>query len=100
MMMMMMKNPIILVTCILLFTSLTVMASPTSFGPNECCFEFFSRRLPKNRVVRYKHTDKQCPKTAVIFTMMNGAELCTNPSEPWVQNIIVAKEKALGVQSN
>ncbi|XP_044026137.1 monocyte chemotactic protein 1B-like isoform X2 [Siniperca chuatsi] len=104
MMMMMMKKPIILVTCILLFSSLAVVASETSSGP-ECCFQFFSRRLPMRMVVRYKYTDPRCSKKAVIFTMISGAELCTNPSEPWVQNIITAKEwdhtnTALGVQSN
>ncbi|XP_044026134.1 C-C motif chemokine 4-like [Siniperca chuatsi] len=104
-MMMMMKNPIILVTCILLFSSLTVMASQASSGPDDCCFEFYPKRLPKNRVVRYKYTDPRCSKEAVIFTMISGAKLCTNPSEPWVQNIITAKEwdhtnTALGVKSN
>ncbi|XP_044026131.1 collagenase 3-like isoform X3 [Siniperca chuatsi] len=80
-------------------------SGPASSGPDDCCFQFYPKRLPIRRVVRYRYTDPRCSKEAVIFTMISGAELCTNPSEPWVQNIITAKEwdhtnTALGVKSN
>ncbi|XP_069014857.1 C-C motif chemokine 4-like [Embiotoca jacksoni] len=92
-MMTMMKNPVILVTCILLFSTLTVLASQNGFGPKDCCFMFISHRLDKNKVVDFDYTDKMCSMESVLFTMKNGNKLCVDPSIQWVQNIIKAKEK-------
>ncbi|XP_038581994.1 C-C motif chemokine 5-like [Micropterus salmoides] len=91
-MMTMMKNPIILVTCVLLLSSLAVLASQSSFGPDDCCFQFFSKRLPKNRVMTYQYTDERCTNKAVLFTMRNHAKICVNPSEQWVKSIIETKQ--------
>ncbi|XP_070843849.1 C-C motif chemokine 14-like [Chaetodon trifascialis] len=94
MMMMMMKKPIILMTCILLFSSLAVLASENSFSPDECCFDFYSTKLPKSKVVSYRHTDERCSKTAVVFTMKKGGAFCVDPSVDWVKNIMKAKDRA------
>uniref|UniRef100_A0A8P4KMU1 C-C motif chemokine n=2 Tax=Dicentrarchus labrax TaxID=13489 RepID=A0A8P4KMU1_DICLA len=85
--MMMMKNPIVLVTCVLLLSSLAVLAYPNSFGPDECCFKF-AKSLPKTKVSNYRYTEGQCPMSAVIFMMKKGRQFCANPSENWVQDII------------
>ncbi|XP_075940893.1 C-C motif chemokine 4-like [Anarhichas minor] len=92
-MMMMMKNPMTLMTCTLLFSSLAVVAYQGSFGPNECCFNFISTRLRKDKVVSYKFTDERCSMEGVSFTMKNGAEICADPSLQWVKFIIKAKER-------
>ncbi|XP_041814956.1 C-C motif chemokine 4-like [Chelmon rostratus] len=92
MMMTMMKKPIILMTCVLLFSCLAVLASDNSFSPDECCFDFYSMKLPKNKVVSYKYTDVRCPKSAVILTMKRGGAFCVDPSLDWVKNIIKAKD--------
>ncbi|XP_070705824.1 C-C motif chemokine 4-like [Pempheris klunzingeri] len=90
---MMMKNSIILVTCLLLMSSVAVLASENGFGPVECCFSFHSTRLPKNKVVSYKYTDKRClSQSAVIFKMKKGGVVCASPSVQWVKDIIKAKE--------
>ncbi|XP_071335041.1 chemokine (C-C motif) ligand 38, duplicate 4 [Trachinotus anak] len=94
-MMTMMKNPIMLVACTLLFSSLAVLASQNSFGPDKCCFAFVSKPLPKRRVVSYTNTDDLCPMKGVLFKMLNGNELCADPSVEWVTKIIEAKEKLL-----
>ncbi|XP_076612870.1 C-C motif chemokine 14-like [Chaetodon auriga] len=91
-MMMMMKKPIILMACILLLSSLAVLASEHSFSPDECCFAFYSTKLPKNKVVSYRHTDERCSKTAVVVTMKNGGMFCVDPSVDWVKNIMKAKK--------
>uniref|UniRef100_A0A8D0D8H1 Chemokine interleukin-8-like domain-containing protein n=2 Tax=Sander lucioperca TaxID=283035 RepID=A0A8D0D8H1_SANLU len=91
--MMMMKNPVILVTCALLFSSLAVLAHQGSFGPNECCFQFVSSRLRRDRVLSYEYTDKRCSMDGVFFTMKNGAQICADPSLQWVKNLMQAKEK-------
>ncbi|XP_038581993.1 C-C motif chemokine 26-like [Micropterus salmoides] len=95
MMMMMKKNPIILVTCVLLSSSLAV---PEILY--DCCLQFFSTRLPKNSVVSYKYTEKGCLHKAVLFTMRNGAKICVNPSEKWVKNIIKTKHWIQKVNSS
>ncbi|XP_059212786.1 C-C motif chemokine 4-like [Centropristis striata] len=91
----MMKNPVILVTCVVLFSSLAVLASQGAFGPDECCFSFISTKLPKDKVVSFKYTAKQCAVPGVLFTMMNGRELCADPSVQWVKNLIKTKERLL-----
>ncbi|KAK9531717.1 hypothetical protein VZT92_011124 [Zoarces viviparus] len=93
MMMMMMKNPMTLMTCTLLFSSLAVVAYQGSFGPNACCFDFISTRLRKDKVVSYKLTDERCSMEGVFFTMKNGAKICADPSLPWVKFIIKAKQR-------
>ncbi|KAK2856378.1 hypothetical protein Q5P01_005113 [Channa striata] len=90
----MMKNPIILVACTLLFSSLAVLASQTSFGPSECCFRFRNAMLPRKSVVSYKYTDAMCPMEGVLFTMRNGGEICADPSKDWVRKIIEGKRRA------
>ncbi|GAA6224375.1 C-C motif chemokine 4-like, partial [Lates japonicus] len=89
--MMMMKNPVVLVACTLLFSSLAVLASQ-SFGPEECCFKFASKPLPKRKVVSYKHTENLCPMRGVLFTMLSGTQICVDPGVLWVQNIMKAKD--------
>ncbi|KAF3702727.1 C-C motif chemokine 4-like Lymphocyte activation gene 1 protein [Channa argus] len=93
-MMTMMKNPMILVACTLLFASLVVLSSQSSFGPSECCFRYRNAVLPKKSVVYYKYTDVLCPMEGVLFTMKNGGEICADPSKEWVKNIIEAKKRA------
>ncbi|XP_071393611.1 C-C motif chemokine 3-like [Centroberyx affinis] len=86
-MMMMMKNPVVLVVCTLLFSTLA-LASQSSFAPGECCFRFARGRLPKNNVLSYRHTHSQCAMNGLLFHMKSGVELCVDPTQRWVQNII------------
>ncbi|XP_028253567.1 C-C motif chemokine 4-like [Parambassis ranga] len=92
-MMLMKKNPTVLVTCILLLSSLTALAYESAFSPKGCCFKFYSKRLPKNKVLSYTHTDKLCSMEGVLFEMKEGKELCVDPNMQWVKNIIKAKNK-------
>nr|QIH54607.1 C-C motif chemokine 3 [Larimichthys crocea] len=87
-MMMMMKKPIVLMTCLLLVSSLAIVASQVSFGPENCCFDFVAGKLNKRKVVEYRYTDPRCAKQAVVFTMKKGSELCARASEDWVKNIV------------
>uniref|UniRef100_A0AAQ5YLI2 C-C motif chemokine n=1 Tax=Amphiprion ocellaris TaxID=80972 RepID=A0AAQ5YLI2_AMPOC len=92
---MMMKMKIALVTCVLLVSSLAVMASENTFSPEYCCFSFYESRLRKSSVVEVIHTDKLCTKQGVLFKMTNGKKICVDPSVQWVKNIIEAKNKEL-----
>ncbi|XP_034017956.1 monocyte chemotactic protein 1B-like [Thalassophryne amazonica] len=88
-----MKKFVPLVMCALLFSILAVSASSRTFGPDECCFNFISKRLDKNKVVSFKRTNTMCSKDAVVFKMLNGVEICAELAQPWVQKIIKAKTK-------
>ncbi|XP_061562947.1 chemokine (C-C motif) ligand 38, duplicate 4 [Cololabis saira] len=90
-MMMMMKNPVILVTCLMSLSFLAVLASENSFGPDKCCFRYISYRLPLKKVQSFKYTDTLCSMEGVLFTMRKGAEICADPTMPWVKRIIEAK---------
>ncbi|XP_034555719.1 C-C motif chemokine 5-like [Notolabrus celidotus] len=92
MIMKMMKNPIILVTCVLLFAALTVLASPSVFGPDKCCFEFVPGPLPKKGVLRYKYTNNQCSKRGVLLEMKNKHTYCADPSVKWVKEAMAAHD--------
>ncbi|XP_040016439.2 C-C motif chemokine 4-like [Gasterosteus aculeatus] len=87
-----MKNPGALMTCALLFSSLAAAARQGSFGPDECCFAASSTRLRENNVLSYKFTDDRCSREGVFFTVKNGAKICADPSDQWVQFLIKAKE--------
>ncbi|KAM9356139.1 C-C motif chemokine 4-like [Pholidichthys leucotaenia] len=91
----MVKTIFILVTCILLFASFAMVTSQNGFGPGKCCFDFYPRSLPKKRVVKFNYTNGLCSKTGVLFTMQSGAEVCVNPSVPWVKKIITDLEEKL-----
>ncbi|XP_029903316.1 C-C motif chemokine 4-like [Myripristis murdjan] len=93
-----MKKPVILVVCTLLFSSLAVLASQSSFGPEECCFKMYPRRLPKDNVVNYHYTHTLCPRHGVFFTMKNDKVFCVNPALGWVQNTIAAVDSRLMTQ--
>ncbi|XP_037305585.2 C-C motif chemokine 4-like [Pungitius pungitius] len=88
-----MKNPIALMTCTLLFSSLAVLAHQGSFGPDECCFAFISSRLRKDAVQSYRLTDERCSMEGVSFTLKNGVKVCADPSHRWVKSLIKAQER-------
>ncbi|XP_041832228.1 C-C motif chemokine 4-like [Melanotaenia boesemani] len=96
MMMMMMKNPIFLVACVLLLSSLTVLASDNTFGPDKCCFKFVSKPLPKKKVVSYIHTDNLCSMEGVLFKMVRGNEICADPTQSWVKKVMEAVDIQIG----
>ncbi|XP_022044806.2 C-C motif chemokine 14-like [Acanthochromis polyacanthus] len=90
---MMMKMKIALVTCVLLVSSLALVASESSFGPQFCCFSYYEGRLRKANVMDVRLTASMCAKKGVILTMLNGLNVCVDPSVQWVKSIIEAKEK-------
>ncbi|KAM4713110.1 C-C motif chemokine 5-like [Anableps anableps] len=91
--MVMMKNSVIMATCLLLLSSLALQTYANTFGPDECCFKFVPKPLPKNRVLKFRYTDSLCPMEGVLLTMKNNKEFCADISQQWVKDIIKAKEK-------
>ncbi|XP_039873421.1 C-C motif chemokine 3-like [Simochromis diagramma] len=85
-MMMMMKNPVILMACIVLLSSL--VTSDSTFGPEKCCFQFLHKRFPANRVTSFEYTDKRCAMEGVLLKTVGDKQLCADPTMQWVKKII------------
>ncbi|XP_054449330.1 C-C motif chemokine 4 isoform X2 [Pteronotus mesoamericanus] len=51
--------------------------------PTACCFSFTTRQLPRDFVVDYYETSSLCSQPAVV-----GRQVCSNPSDSWVQEYI------------
>ncbi|KAK5606938.1 hypothetical protein CRENBAI_012874 [Crenichthys baileyi] len=91
--MVMMKSPFVLAICLLLLSSLVLQTYAYNFGPDECCFKFIPKALPKKRVVNFRRTESLCPMEGVLFTMKNGNEFCADTSQQWVKDIIKDQER-------
>ncbi|XP_013867347.1 C-C motif chemokine 4-like [Austrofundulus limnaeus] len=103
-MMMMMKSPVTMATCLLLFSSLAILVKEISgsHNPNLCCFGFSSTPLITSQVVRVHKTEPLCPMEGVIFVKKKGKKLervCVEPSQEWVKNIMMEKENQKPVRT-
>ncbi|KAL3979905.1 F-box and WD-40 domain protein 8 [Sarotherodon galilaeus] len=76
-----MKNPVILMACIVLLSSLVTSDS-------KCCFQFLHRRLPANRVMSFEYTDKRCAMEGVHLKTVTGRQVCADPTKQWVKKIL------------
>ncbi|XP_007485602.1 C-C motif chemokine 4-like [Monodelphis domestica] len=65
-----------------------VQATDGSNHPAICCFEFTTKKIPPKLVVNYEATSSTCANNGVIFFTKRGFEICANPEEKWVQNIV------------
>ncbi|XP_054603855.1 C-C motif chemokine 5-like [Nothobranchius furzeri] len=99
-MMMTMKNPVILATCVLIFSSLTILAHESEFAADVCCFHFYSKPLKEANVKSIRWTDNLCPKQGVLFSMKAGRDSCVDPSQRWVKEIMEVKENIQAVTAS
>uniref|UniRef100_A0A3B3V088 C-C motif chemokine 3-like n=1 Tax=Poecilia latipinna TaxID=48699 RepID=A0A3B3V088_9TELE len=95
--MVMMKNSVIMATCLLLLSSLALQTYANSFGPDECCFKFFPKRLQKSAVANFRYTDSLCPMEVYHYFFMRlmknkCIEVCVDATQQWVKKIIKTKE--------
>ncbi|XP_043819738.1 C-C motif chemokine 13-like [Dromiciops gliroides] len=66
-----------------------VYASPDAVStPQNCCFEFTSKKIPLKLLVNYKTTSSMCSKEAVILVTKRGLNICANPKDQWVQDLM------------
>ncbi|KAL6491277.1 hypothetical protein MHYP_G00016220 [Metynnis hypsauchen] len=56
--------------------------------PAECCFTFYTRRIPVAAISKFEETRADCPKPGLIFTTMKGARVCVEPDSVWVQQAL------------
>ncbi|XP_032440158.1 uncharacterized protein LOC116733417 [Xiphophorus hellerii] len=60
----------------------------SSHGSYQCCYKFFRLPMNKNLISSYSMTDNRCTKTAVVLTGKKGRNICADPSQPWVKNVM------------
>lgn len=80
-----MKTSVLFVLGALLLSSVcSVLLSP------NCCYSVSTRRLKPDQVKSYTHilTDERCDRAAVVFTTTDNTNVCVDPNESWVQNIM------------
>uniref|UniRef100_A0A672H3V4 C-C motif chemokine n=1 Tax=Salarias fasciatus TaxID=181472 RepID=A0A672H3V4_SALFA len=65
----------------------------TGTRPDNCCFSHRSRRISRKYIASYIFTDSRCPKPSVILITKKSKEVCVDPSEKWVQDIMDALNK-------
>ncbi|XP_072232318.1 eotaxin-like [Leuresthes tenuis] len=113
-----MKTTYILLLCILGAALFSTAVCNNANEPDNCCFEFYPRKIRKNLINSYYMTDNRCPKTAAmlcfymkikhfILTMTSTVPLlclsfvtekkrshiCVDPSLSWVKNIMEGLDK-------
>ncbi|XP_026208930.1 C-C motif chemokine 3-like [Anabas testudineus] len=88
-----MKNNHILLLCILgaaLVSSVVCYSGPI---PDDCCFEYYPKRLKLNRISSYYKTDNRCAKPAVILVTKRSQRICVDPKASWVQKMMTAVDE-------
>ncbi|XP_041840835.1 eotaxin-like isoform X1 [Melanotaenia boesemani] len=84
-----MRTAHILLLCILGAALLAAINCHTGSGPDNCCFQFYPRRLNKTLIKSYYLTHYSCFKPGVIFvTKKSGCHICVDPTLSWVENIM------------
>ncbi|XP_027895150.1 uncharacterized protein LOC114158039 isoform X3 [Xiphophorus couchianus] len=65
-----------------------IIDSSHSGFPDDCCFEFFRLPMNKKLISSYSMTDNRCAKRAVILITHRKRNICADPSQPWVKNVM------------
>ncbi|KAG5273662.1 hypothetical protein AALO_G00154050 [Alosa alosa] len=78
---------LLLTTLVLLGAIMITEGLRMASGPKMCCFKFETRPLPQKRVISYSRISMQCPKPGVVLQTPRR-QVCAQPSEAWVQQII------------
>ncbi|XP_058018467.1 C-C motif chemokine 4-like [Ahaetulla prasina] len=72
-----------LLALLVLMLSSSILASDP---PTSCCFSYTKKRIPRNLVIDFFETNSRCSQPAVVFITRKKLQICTNPSEKWVQD--------------
>uniref|UniRef100_A0A8C8S8L9 C-C motif chemokine n=1 Tax=Pelusios castaneus TaxID=367368 RepID=A0A8C8S8L9_9SAUR len=74
------------------FCSLASSAPLEKDPPTVCCFSYITQRIPRRFVIDYYNTKSECRQPAIVFIMKNGREICANPSDSWVKEVVTSLE--------
>nr|XP_057942306.1 chemokine (C-C motif) ligand 35, duplicate 1 [Doryrhamphus excisus] len=57
-------------------------------GPEDCCFRFQERAIPKERVLSYVKTRQRCSVPAVRLKTVAGRHVCARASAWWARDLV------------
>ncbi|KAG5276733.1 hypothetical protein AALO_G00109110 [Alosa alosa] len=83
-----MKLSCVVAVAVLVLALCSQGQSQSSFGPDKCCFSYYSKPIPPRAIKGYNRTNPSCTKQAVILITVKGKELCANPEVKEVQEIM------------
>ncbi|XP_068169935.1 C-C motif chemokine 4-like [Antennarius striatus] len=76
---------------LLLLTACCCNAMPEALqfntAPGNCCFNFFTRRLPAKRVVNVTKTHSSCLNKAFIVQTIKGKQICYRQTFQWALGV-------------
>uniref|UniRef100_A0A3Q4M4W4 C-C motif chemokine 4-like n=1 Tax=Neolamprologus brichardi TaxID=32507 RepID=A0A3Q4M4W4_NEOBR len=55
-------------------------------APGECCFHFFTERIPLKNIVSVTKTHSGCLEKAFVIHTARGKRFCVGHSVTWAQN--------------
>ncbi|XP_063078622.1 C-C motif chemokine 4 homolog [Engraulis encrasicolus] len=79
-----------------LVLALCSQGESSTAGPDNCCFEFYTKPIPASRIKGYQETIASCPTKGMIFTTVTDKKICANPEDKKVQAIIEKVDNLFG----
>uniref|UniRef100_A0AAZ1WXF2 Chemokine interleukin-8-like domain-containing protein n=1 Tax=Oreochromis aureus TaxID=47969 RepID=A0AAZ1WXF2_OREAU len=71
---------------LLLLTVYCWAAGRKSVTPGECCFHFFTGRIPVNNIVSVTKTHSDCLEKGFVVHTAKGKRFCVGHSVTWAQD--------------
>ncbi|KAG7329516.1 hypothetical protein KOW79_007690 [Hemibagrus wyckioides] len=65
---------------------------------SACCYSFHQRPLKSSMVTSYSLTSPQCSKQAILFKTKRGKDVCANPIDAWVKELVKFLDSKPGSQ--
>ncbi|XP_029910073.1 C-C motif chemokine 3-like [Myripristis murdjan] len=56
-----------------------------NWSPAECCFKFYTGKIPKKQIIDVKKTYTNCAESAFVVHTANGRQYCISQSVEWAQ---------------
>uniref|UniRef100_A0A3P9CDJ4 Chemokine interleukin-8-like domain-containing protein n=1 Tax=Maylandia zebra TaxID=106582 RepID=A0A3P9CDJ4_9CICH len=63
-------------------------------SPGQCCFKFFTGRIPPKKIVSVIKTHSACLEKAFVIGTAAGRRICVSQSVTWAQEAF--KQKQIG----
>ncbi|KAL4004135.1 hypothetical protein ACER0C_003848 [Sarotherodon galilaeus] len=79
---------------LLLLTVYYCAAARKSTAPGECCFHFFTGRIPVKNIVSVTKTHSGCLEKAFVIGTAAGRHICVSQSVTWAQEAFKQKQIA------
>ncbi|KAL2082321.1 hypothetical protein ACEWY4_022139 [Coilia grayii] len=80
--------------CCAVAVALLVLARPSqgqrqlAYGPNACCFTYYSKAISDNKIKAYQETHPLCTLKAVMLITVKDEKICANQKVKQVQDIM------------